>query len=137
MGSPTNVNKLPNVKVTANPGVSAGIMGELFNFAINSSALRPEHKEWLDKFAIPLLKNGTMRRVSLFGHGSRSGSDDVNKRLSQQRAFAVWDYLVRNGVSTSQIDQTLGLGEAEAARAGDADGSEDARFRAVHVLLQN
>lgn len=112
-----------------------GISGLLFNFAIGSRILRFEHKLWLDRVAIPFLKANAGRTVTLAGLASRSGNADFNQRLSEDRERAVKDYLTKHGIGRNRFEDEFGMGEKLAEDMGEADGTEDAMFRAVKVFL--
>lgn len=56
----------------------------------------------LDKVVELLRKNPTMR-IELGGHTDNSGNDASNQKLSEQRAKAVYDYLVRQGIATNRL----------------------------------
>lgn len=73
-------------------------------YKIGSSALTPEEKVRLDLKA-DLIKNGPKNQVyTIEGHADpQTGTAAINQRLSEQRAKAVYDYLVSKGVSPSQL----------------------------------
>jgi hypothetical protein len=105
----------------------------LFNFDIDDATLKPKHQQWLDDNVVPFL--GTATRIALFGTASRSGSDQYNQALSERRVKTVKDYLLRKGARPGTIVESA-AGEQPAARAGERDGTEDPRFRAVEVALE-
>jgi len=105
----------------------------LFAFDIGEASLKPKHKEWLDTNVVPFLKSAT--RIALSGTASRSGSDKFNQALSQRRVKSVKDYLVGKGAKATTIAEAAS-GEQPAAAAGQKDGTEDAKFRAVEVSLE-
>ena len=49
-------------------------------------------------------------RAIIEGHTDSQGSDSLNKRLSQQRAAAVFDYLVGQGIERNRMNPS-GFGE--------------------------
>src|SRR5262245_14067453 len=105
----------------------------LFNFDIDDATVKPEHQQWLEQNLVPLLAiRGA--RLGLRGTASRTGTDVYNQRLSERRVTAVLDFLLARGAQRSQIDPTA-VGEDDARRAGERDGTEDSRFRAVVVAL--
>jgi hypothetical protein len=78
----------------------------VYNFDIDSSDLKAEHKQWLDKEVIPLLKANPKTTVSLRGTASKSGDAAYNREpLSKARAEAVKKHLLdpKNGVNPKQI----------------------------------
>jgi hypothetical protein len=106
----------------------------LFNFDIDDAAVKPEHQQALEQDVLPLLAiRGA--RIRLRGTASRSGAASYNQQLSQRRVNAVRDFLIKNGAVLTQFDTSAAVGEDDAKAAGQADGSEDPRFRAVLVTV--
>jgi len=105
----------------------------LFNFDIDDATLKAEHQRWLDENLVPLLGQRGVT-VALRGTASRSGNAAYNQQLSNRRVEAVRNYLLSKGATVTQLVASAG-GEGDAAAAGQADGTEDARFRAVVVEL--
>ena len=69
-------------------------------FALGSAELPTGLREQLDVFAKVLKeRNTSVPEVRIVGHADASGSDEINNALSRQRAHAVRDYLVAQGVS--------------------------------------
>jgi len=82
----------------------------LYNFDIDVPKLKDEHKTFLDKTVVPLLKTNPDMRLALTGSASRSGpSSDYNWKLSDNRAKALRDHLGANGVG-AQVVEAVGLG---------------------------
>jgi hypothetical protein len=105
----------------------------LFNFDIDDATLKPEHQTWLNDNLVPLLSiQGAS--VALRGTASRSGNAAYNKQLSDKRVETVRNFLLGKGARMTQLTASS-TGENEAKAAGQADGSEDARFRSVVVEL--
>lgn len=77
-----------------------------------ASADIPKHyRDNLSELAQQLNANNQMR-VQLFGYADRRGDAQYNQTLSEQRANSVRDFLIEQGVASSQID-TDGYGEAQ------------------------
>lgn len=81
----------------------------LFDF--DKATLRPAGRAKLDALA-QQLKGLTPEKVSATGHTDRLGPAAYNQRLSVQRANAVRDYLVSQGVPANLIE-TQGKGASE------------------------
>ncbi|GAB3895472.1 OmpA family protein [Spirosoma agri] len=114
---------MPNAQVER---VGEGIkitFGSDILFDVNSYTLKPETKRQLTEFAQTLNKyEDTDIRIE--GHADATGSDDLNLKLSRQRADAVGSYLESQGVKTSRVDE-IGYGEAQPI----ADNSTEAGRR--------
>ena len=72
--------------------------------------LLPDSKAELGKLVIFLQKNPALK-IEIGGHTDNEGSDAHNITLSQNRAKAVYDYLVLNGIEASRLTYK-GYGES-------------------------
>ncbi len=70
-------------------------------FARGSARLGPDARATLDVVANRLRRQPTM--VEVQGHTSTTGTPEINRRLSQQRAEAVRSYLISRGVPANSI----------------------------------
>ena len=95
-------------------------------FRMGTTELLPEAGPALDQLAIELKQRPDLR-LRVLGHTDRVGEPDKNLALSEQRAAAVKDYLVRAGVATERIS-AIGYGDARPLHS-----SPDARNRRVEV----
>ncbi len=91
--SVTDVNNLQALKVTFDNGIL---------FATNKSELSPSARTALTKFATSL-KNSPDTDITIYGHTDNTGSRAVNEKLSKERADAVANFLVGNGINRSRI----------------------------------
>ena len=94
----TDANNLQAIKVTFDNGIL---------FATNKSELSPAARTALTKFAASL-KNSPDTDFTIYGHTDNTGSRTVNERISKERAEAVANFLVGEGISRSRI-KTEGL----------------------------
>jgi len=90
-------------------------------FEVGSTALAPDASQQLDQLWIALADPALRsRHVEISGHTDASGDADLNLILSERRAAAVRDYLVRKG---SPVDAALlaakGYGESQPLPAVD------------------
>ena len=56
------------------------------------------------------MKGNPTVSIQVSGHTDSRGNDDYNLRLSKDRAQAVVNYLIRNGISSSRL-KAVGYGE--------------------------
>lgn len=82
------------------------IEGIEFNFG--SATVRPASKPVLDEAASTLVEHESLR-VLITGHTDNVGTDEANRKLSQERADSVKAYLVEQGVADDRI-VTKGMG---------------------------
>ena len=95
-------------------------------FRIGTTDLLPEAGPALDQLAIELKQRPDVR-LRVLGHTDRMGEPGKNLLLSEQRAAAVKDYLVKTGVVAGRIS-AVGYGDARPLHP-----SPDARNRRVEV----
>jgi outer membrane protein OmpA-like peptidoglycan-associated protein len=103
----------------------------LFDF--DSASLRSESRDTLRELA-GVLARYPEQSVSVAGHTDSVGSDDYNQNLSEQRAAAVKDFLVAQGVPRSRV-AAYGYGETRPVSSNtSADGRQ--LNRRVQVFIQ-
>ncbi|MEK8050516.1 OmpA family protein [Ideonella sp. DXS22W] len=103
-------------------------------FKIGSAELPDLLRQQLDRFAEVLRgKKGSGRVVRIEGHADASGSDEGNLLLSQKRAEAVRDYLVKLGADPAML-QAMGLGSKAPKVGNDPFAAENRR---VEIARQN
>lgn len=74
--------------------------------------------------------------ITLGGHSDAGGNDAVNQRVSQQRADAVKDWLVEQGIAETRIT-TIAFGEQNpVAPNALPDGSPDEKGRAANRRVE-
>lgn len=106
-------------------------MGDVL-FQTGRYELKPMARERLAKVSGILLAYPTLK-VAIEGHTDSVGTDDYNQRLSEQRAEAVRDYFVQQGVSAGSIT-AQGFGKSQPiADNSTSDGRQ--RNRRVELVL--
>lgn len=89
----TDANGLQAVKVTFDSGIL---------FDLNSSTLKSDARNSLTEFS-NVLKNNNNMDVAIFGHTDKTGTLEVNQRVSLQRAQSVQNFLKGQGVAADQM----------------------------------
>lgn len=118
-----DVNNLQAIKVTFDNGIL---------FATNKSELSAASRDALTKFANSL-KNSPDTDVTIYGHTDNTGTRAVNERVSKERADAVANYLVGQGISRSRI-KTEGLAYDQPI-ADNSTAAGRAQNRRVEVFI--
>ena len=119
----TDANDLQAIKVTFDNGIL---------FATNSSQLSASSRDALTKFATSL-KNSPETDITIYGHTDNTGTRTVNERISKERAEAVANFLVGNGIARNRIT-TEGLAfDQPVADNSTAEGR--AKNRRVEVYI--
>jgi len=107
------------------------IMPGNLTFKTNSSAVSPDSYEVLNSIS-KVLDEYDETRISIIGHTDSTGSDNTNKRLSQERADGVYYYLNGRGIAKARMN-SAGYGSDRPI----ADNStEDGRSRNRRVEIQ-
>lgn len=101
-------------------------------FDFNSAALRPEFRANLQQVA-QTLNSYPSTFVDVYGHTDAIGSDEVNQRLSEQRAQSVADALSIMGVNRARI-ATRGFGKTQPIASNDTEAGR-AQNRRVEIRL--
>jgi len=73
------------------------------NFATGSAKIRSSSFKVLDR-AVKVLEEFTELRLRIEGHTDSTGSADINRTLSQQRAEAVRDYMIGKGIAADRLE---------------------------------
>ena len=89
----------------------------LFDF--DKSELLDVSKEELNQLYKHLSKNSNLN-IEIYGHTDNVGLDKRNKELSEQRAKAVADYLISQGLDTSKI-KSFGFGSSKPISDNETD----------------
>lgn len=96
-------------------------------FKLGSAELPDLLRQQLDRFAEVLRgKRGTPHVVRIEGHADATGTDDINGPLSQKRAEAVRDYLVKNGADPGML-KAVGMGSKAPKVSNDPAAAENRR----------
>ena len=115
-------------------GLVMNLSGDHLKFEFNKAELRPQDKELLSRIAGILLTSHDYT-ISVNGHTDDIGSDAYNQQLSERRAQAVRDYLVKAGLP-EDILSVEGHGKALPLAPGSSDKAR-AQNRRVELGIVN
>ena len=107
--------------------VSAGLV--LFDF--DKFEIKPDAYPVLDKI-VSLVKQNPQMKMEIQGHTDNVGSTEYNQKLSEDRAKAIVDYLVRNGIDPEKLSHS-GYGLTQPVASND---TEDGRAENRRVELE-
>ena len=103
----------------------------LFDFG--KADLRHEAQLNLAKVSVILQQYPEMQ-ISVEGHTDNVGSEDFNLKLSEKRAKAVYDFLIREGVAQARLE-TKGLGMSQPVASNEtAEGRQ--KNRRVDLVIR-
>ena len=105
------------------------------NFDFDKSTVRKEDVADLQK-AVDFVKKYPGYEISIEGHTDSKGSDKYNQALSERRAAAVKEYLLKHGEIDSRKDTIMTKGFGESKPIAD-NATEKGRFenRRVEILV--
>lgn len=104
---------------------------DLVHFNTGSDQIKAESFEELDKIAAVLAKYPRIV-ASIEGHTDNTGGDDLNLRLSKDRAKSVKNYLVKRGVAADRLDSE-GYGPDRPIASND---TEEGRAQNRRVVIR-
>ena len=88
------------------------------NFDTGSDAIKPESKQTLEQI-VALLKENATWKMTVEGHTDNVGGADYNRKLSEKRAAAVKDYLVKAGIEAARLS-SAGFGMSKPVATNDS-----------------
>ena len=111
------------------------ISAQGFRFPSGSSEIGPENFALMNKI-IQAVKTFPESSIEISGHTDSTGSAEINKTLSQQRADSVARFLVEvGGISASRVMAT-GYGKARPVASNETPEGRAANRR-VEILIRN
>ena len=89
------------------------VIMEKIQFDLNKATIRPESDSLMTEIIKVIKENAHIKKIAIEGHTSSEGSDKHNLKLSDQRAKAVMDYLVKKGELPAAMFTAKGFGETK------------------------
>ncbi|GIV38924.1 MAG: hypothetical protein KatS3mg033_0724 [Thermonema sp.] len=105
----------------------------IVHFDYNSSKLLPQALPALDSYA-EFMKKDPLVVAELYGYTDLKGDDEQQIKLSEQRAKAVFDYLVKKGIQAERI-RYKGFGKAHPVWKEEKEPWQAAENRRVEIVL--
>lgn len=106
---------------------------KVINFQTNSAQISFEELSQVDGL-IKFNAQCPDSRIQVAGHTDARGGDESNKRLSQDRANAVVEYLISNGVPGNRLS-AMGFGETRAIADNSSEAGQ-ASNRRIEFIYQ-
>jgi outer membrane protein OmpA-like peptidoglycan-associated protein len=137
-GNAMEHNYMWTFKAYSEPKV-VGVLATLENshFDFNSVDINENGKTILNH-NITALKDNPGMKIRIAGYTSASGTEEYNQKLSERRADAVKDYLVKTGGIDGNRLTTIGYGKSHPARyeAVPSDKYSDAALANMRVVIE-
>src|SRR6478609_1112192 len=128
-----SLNKIAQVKEEQR-GTMITLDGQVL-FVTAKAELLPIAKDRLNQVAQSLKELDDDKLVSIDGYTHSRVADDMNMKLSQDRANTVKDYLVSQGVKPEKV-RSVGRGEASPVASNDTPEGR-ANNRRVEIVIQS
>lgn len=119
------------VKKNADGSIELIMPGNI-TFPTGQSAIKPDFFDTLNSVAL-VLKEYNKTSITVSGHTDNVGKDDLNQKLSQDRANSVAQYLSSQGVANARIS-SVGKGKSEPI-ADNATENGRAQNRRVEITI--
>jgi OOP family OmpA-OmpF porin len=105
-------------------------------FAFDSAQLTPVGKQRIDSVIASARQAGitSVQSASIVGHTDPLGSDAYNQKLSEERANAVRNYLIGNGVAAGVVTAS-GRGESQ-LKVTEADCRSKGQAKTRNALIE-
>ncbi|WP_083732925.1 OmpA family protein [Spirosoma montaniterrae] len=103
-------------------------------FDTGKSELRPESGPELDRLVITL-NDAPKMVIEVRGHTDNTGSNEINAKLSQDRADAVREYFISKGIEPDRI-ASKGFGETKPVATNDTDEGRQQNRRVEFVIVK-
>lgn len=116
--------KVMMVVIDPMPDEKVVVFGDT-HFEFDESALSIDAKALLDA-DVEALKSNPKINVRMAGYTSAKGSDESNQLLSEQRAHAVRDYLIEQGIAPERIS-VIGYGRTKPALFEVSPGDDESK----------
>lgn len=116
------------------PAVGTRVRLDNVQFAFDKADLLPGYEKELDKL-VDLMTDFPFMRVEIEGHTDDQGSDDYNLRLSDERAKAVADYLLKKKVEKERLSWK-GYGETKPLAPNDSEANRAINRRVEFRVIE-
>ncbi|WP_020596403.1 OmpA family protein [Spirosoma panaciterrae] len=103
-------------------------------FDTGKSELRPESGPELDRLVTTLNENPKMT-IEVRGHTDNTGSNEINNKLSQDRADAVREYFISKGIEPDRVG-SKGFGETKPIATNDTEAGRQQNRRVEFVIIK-
>lgn len=122
------------VPIEAAPITTGTFVASDIQFDIDSTILRSSSYTYLERL-YEYLQNNPDKQVTIAGHTDNTGTEEYNQSLSQRRAQAVRDYLVRRGIASSRIT-VKGYGTSKPVAQNETEGGRQ-KNRRVEITISD
>ncbi|PCC66878.1 Outer membrane protein OmpA [Nannocystis exedens] len=113
-------------------------INEKIEFDFNKATIRPESDGLMAEIISVIKENPHIKKIAIEGHTSSEGSDKYNLKLSDKRAKAVMEYLVKKGGLPKEMFTAKGFGESKPlSDESTEEGKENNRRVEFNIVEQD
>lgn len=109
------------------------ILNNVF-FETASAKLKPTSRAELDRLK-KMMEDNPQLRIRIDGHTDNVGQEADNQRLSEERAKAVYDYLVDAGIAAERLEYK-GFGESQPIAGNETEEGRQRNRRTEFVIIR-
>lgn len=115
--------------------IRAGISTTLNNifFETDEYQLQPKSETELER-VVQFLRENPKVAIEISGHTDNVGNADYNQQLSQKRAMAVYDYLIKAGIPAARL-KARGYGQSQPLAPNDTEENRQKNRRIEFSIL--
>lgn len=110
------------------PKVDTVIVMDNIYFEFNKASILPESYAGIDNQIVALMNQYPTMIIEIGGHTDSKGNDDYNLKLSQARANAVKEYLMKKGIAEGRL-KAVGYGETKPIAPNTINGKDNPEGR--------
>jgi len=107
---------------------------EKVQFAYNKAEILSASDDLLNDVATVMKQHPEVKKIRIEGHASSEGDDKYNKDLSDRRANAVMDFLVKAGVDPERME-AVGYGEERPIADNDTEEGREKNRRVEFNII--
>jgi OOP family OmpA-OmpF porin len=133
----TELKRKPENNIVAqvkNPVVEKPIILENVTFNYDSSNLNQSSFSSLNKL-LQLLNTQPNISIKIIGHTDNIGNEVYNKKLSEDRAKAIYDYLIEHNITTNRLSYT-GEGSLKPRASNDIEAGRKMNRRVEYEIVK-
>jgi outer membrane protein OmpA-like peptidoglycan-associated protein len=114
------------------------VINEKIQFDFNKATIKPESDSLMQEIIKVIKDNPHIKKLAIEGHTSSEGSDKYNLKLSDKRAKAVMEYLIKKGELPKEMFTAKGFGESkQIADESTEEGKEKNRRVEFNITEQD
>ena len=105
------------------------------HFATARARIKPDSFGLLNQVAQAIRESTDIKKVRIEGHTDSRGSDTYNQKLSERRANAVMNYLIKKKVPKERLE-AVGRGESKPRAPNSTAKGREANRRVEFIILE-